>query len=91
MEEYRLSSFSLSFHVEPDLHILFEQLSVQRGTRPGLQTQLLFEAPGDLFLKYCQNAVIKINEPVSFRINKSLSIAKEQLKIIKLNKIKQIK
>ena len=50
MEEYRLSSFSFSFHVEPDLHILFEQLSVQRGTRPGLETQLLFEAPGDLFV-----------------------------------------
>ena len=50
MEEYKLSSFTFSFHVDPDLHILFEQLSVQRGTRPGLETQLLFEAPGDLFV-----------------------------------------
>ena len=50
MEEYKLSPFMLSFHVDPDLDILFEQLSAQRGARLGLGTQLRFDDPGDLWV-----------------------------------------
>ena len=38
------------FHVDPDLHILFEKLETQIGTQPGLETQLRFGAPGDLWV-----------------------------------------
>ena len=39
-----------SFHVNPDLDILFEKLTAQIGARPGLETQLCFEASGDLWV-----------------------------------------
>ena len=39
-----------SFHVDPNLDILFEKLTAQIGARPGLETQLCFEAPGDLWV-----------------------------------------
>ena len=35
-----------SFHV--DFDTIFERFIAQRGARPGLVTQLRFEAPGDL-------------------------------------------
>ena len=37
-----------SFHIGPDLDILFEKLTAQIGARLGLETLLRFEAPGDL-------------------------------------------
>ena len=37
-----------SFHVGPDLDILFEKLAAQISARLGLGTLLRFEAPGDL-------------------------------------------
>ena len=40
----------LSFHVDPDLDILFEKLTTQTDARMGLGTLLLFEAPGDLWV-----------------------------------------
>ena len=39
-----------SFHVDPDLDILFEKLTVQIGVRLGLVPLLLFEAPGDFWV-----------------------------------------
>ena len=39
-----------SFHVDPDLDILFEKLIAQIGARLGLGAQLCFEAPGDLWI-----------------------------------------
>ena len=39
-----------SFHVDPNLDILFEKLTAQIGARPGLETQFCFEAPGDLWV-----------------------------------------
>ena len=38
------------FHVDPDLDILFEKLATQTGTQPGLETQLRFGAPGNLWV-----------------------------------------
>ena len=38
-----------SFHVEPDLDILFK-LTAQIGAGPGLGTQLCFKAPCDLWV-----------------------------------------
>ena len=40
----------LSFHVDPDLDILFEKLTKQTDAWMGLGTLLLFEAPGDLWV-----------------------------------------
>ena len=37
-----------SFHLGPDLDILFEKLTAQIGARLGLGILLRFEAPGDL-------------------------------------------
>ena len=37
-----------SFHVDPELDILFEKLAAQIGARLGLGTQLCFKAPSDL-------------------------------------------
>ena len=42
--------FMFSFHVDPDLYILFEKLTVQIGVRLGLVPLLLFEAPGDFWV-----------------------------------------
>ena len=39
-----------SFHVDPDLDILFEKLTAQIGARLGLGTLFLFETPGDLWV-----------------------------------------
>ena len=44
------SRFIFSFHVDPDLDILFDKLSTQIGARLGLGTQPRFEAPGDLWV-----------------------------------------
>ena len=38
----------LSFHVDPDLNILFENLTAQISAQLGLGTLLLFETPADL-------------------------------------------
>ena len=40
----------LRFHVDPDLDLLFEKLATQIGTQSGLETQLRFGAPGDLWV-----------------------------------------
>ena len=37
-----------SFHVDPDLDILFQKLTAQVGVRPGLGTQLHFKTPSFL-------------------------------------------
>ena len=50
MEGYQLCRFMFTFHVDPDLDILFEKLTAQVGTRPGLGTQLRFDALGDLWI-----------------------------------------
>ena len=42
--------FTFSFHVDSDLDILFETLTAQIGSRPGLGTLLCFEAPGDCWV-----------------------------------------
>ena len=39
-----------SFHVDPDLDILFEKSTIQIGAVPGLETQLCFDAAGDLWV-----------------------------------------
>ena len=38
-----------SFHVDPDLDILTEKLTVQIGARPGLKIQLFVKDPDDLW------------------------------------------
>ena len=41
--------FMFSFHIDPDLKMLFEKLATQIGARPALGTKLRFEAAfGDL-------------------------------------------
>ena len=42
--------FMFSFHVSPQLEILFEKLTAQIGPRLGLGTLSHFEAPGDLWV-----------------------------------------
>ena len=49
-----------SFHVDPDLDILFEKSTAQIGARPGLGTQLRFEAPGDLWVD-----IVKMQQLIS--------------------------
>ena len=39
-----------SFHVDPDLDILCEKLTVQMGAQLGLGTKVCFEAPGDVWV-----------------------------------------
>ena len=39
-----------SFHVEPNLDVLFEKLTAQIGARQGLGIQLCFEVPGDIWV-----------------------------------------
>ena len=39
-----------SFHVDPGLDKLFEKLTAQIGSQPSIETQLCFEAPGDLWV-----------------------------------------
>ena len=50
MEGYKLRRFMFSFYVEPDLDILFENLTAQIDAPLGLANQLRFEAPGDLWV-----------------------------------------
>ena len=55
--------FMFSFHVGPNLDILFEKLTAQIVTRMGLGTLLCFEAPGDLrvdIVKMQRSKAIKI-------------------------------
>ena len=39
-----------SFHVDPDLDILFENLTPQIGVQSGLGIQFCFETPDDLWV-----------------------------------------
>ena len=52
--------FIFSFHLDPDLDILFEKLTTQIGTQLGLRTLLCFEAPGDLRVKINKKQRLKL-------------------------------
>ena len=46
----KLRRFMFNFHVDPDLHILFEKLIAEINARQGLGTQLHFEAPSKFWV-----------------------------------------
>ena len=64
-----------SFHVDPDLDILFEKLTAQIGSQLGTETQLCFEAPGDLWVDIVKMQRLTFSEAVPLAMAQSWSTA----------------
>ena len=73
--------FKFSFHLGPDIDILFEKLTAQIGARLGLETLLSFEAPSDLRVDIVkmQQFLVRASEAVPLTMVQRVTFEKQSV------------